>query len=143
MTVSAPPEMVSPDPVMSVMWASDPIWMLARSKVVVAFNRESKAFVNPVPVSEVPTTKVSMSDEVAFKEPSTRRVEIVEEAVTKIPFVVEVGRRAFVKANSHAPGVPTAELEMVIDPAPFWIEIPVPEVSVAATGAAPVDPIRS
>ena len=81
--------------------------------------------------------------EVAFKEPSTLKVVIVEEAVTKIPFVVEVGFNAFAKAHSQAPGVPTAELEIVMDPAPFWIEIPVPWVSVAATGAAPVDPIKS
>lgn len=64
--------------------------------------------------------------EVAFKEPSTRSVVIVEEAVTKIPFVVEVGRNALANADSQAPGVPTKELEIVMDPAPFWIEMPVP-----------------
>ena len=59
--------MVRPDPVMSVMWASDPIWMEARSSVVVALSLVSKAFVNPVPESEVLITKVSIMDEVAFK----------------------------------------------------------------------------
>lgn len=81
--------------------------------------------------------------EVAFKEPSTLKVVIVEEAVTKIPLAVEVGRNALANADSQAPGVPTAELEIVMDPAPFWIEIPVPAERLAATGAAPVDPIKS
>jgi len=168
-TVSDPPWIVSPAPVMSVMWASDPIWMDVRSSVVVALSALFQAFVNPVPESEVFTIKVSITDDVAFRteilasgktespkdvrvptfvdvafrDPSTLRIEIVDDAVTKMPADVEVGRSAFAKADSHDPGVPTRELEIVMDPAPFWIEIPVPAVSEAATGAAPVAPIRS
>lgn len=59
--------MTRPDPVISVIWASDPIWMEARSSVVVALSLVSKALLNPAPVSEVLTTKVSIMDEVAFK----------------------------------------------------------------------------
>ena len=70
--VKAPAEMVRPEPVMSVMAASDPIF------------RESVTVV------------------VAFKEPVSRRLaSIVEEAVINKPAVVEVGVKALAKAKTR------------------------------------------
>lgn len=53
------------------------------------------------------TFKVSMFEEVAFRDPVILRLEsIVEEPLTKIPAAVLVGVRVLVKSVSHAPGAP-------------------------------------
>ena len=70
--------MARPVPVMSVMAASEPIWIEVRSKVVVALSLWSKAVVNPVPDSVVPTVKVSIKDEVELKVADLRSGRIIK-----------------------------------------------------------------
>jgi len=61
-----------------------------------------------------------------------------------MPAEVEVGVKASPpKVDCQAPLLPDWVLVMVMLPAPLLMEIPVPAVKVAATGAAPVEPIRS
>jgi len=100
-TPKAPEEMVRPDPVMSVMAGSAPIWREVRSRVVVAFNLVSKALLKPRPVRESLTTRLVM----------------VEEAeLMRMPAAVEVGRMTFTAKVSHRPGWPAlaqAEPEVV------------------------------
>ena len=76
-----------------------------------------------------------------MSEPATRKSPSkVELARTKMPWVVEVGVSALAKASCQAPEAPAEVLVMVIEPAPFWMEIPAPALRVAAVGAAPEEP---
>lgn len=69
--------MVRPVPVMSLMAASEPIWIEFRSRVVVALSLVSKAVVKPVPCKVVPTVRVSISDEVELKVAALRSGRIM------------------------------------------------------------------
>src|SRR6185295_14121457 len=82
--------------------------------------------------------------ELAMRALFTLRVlSKVEEARTKMPLAVEVGVRAAKVVFSQAPLMPAAAPVMVIDPAPLPIVSPPAADKVAATGAAPVEPMRS
>ena len=80
-----------------------------------------------------------------FKLEVTRKVEsMVDEAVTKMPRV-EVGVIAPLapKIFCQAPLVPAAAPVIVREPAPVATDSPPAPVRVAATGAAPVEPISN
>ena len=89
---------------------SVPTCRVVRSRVVVALSLVSKAEVKPVPLREVLTTNVSITEEVANKFPGTLKFSIVDDAAfTTIPIPEVVGVRndpLFVQFD--APAAPQA-----------------------------------
>lgn len=99
---------------------------VVRSKVVVALSRLSKAVVKPEPWRVVPTVKVSMTEEVAFKTAALRS----ESTNKPVPVSPVLSKK---ESSTSISKVPAPVVQVTLSA----------QFKAAKTGSAPVEPISN